>query len=202
MGYTTLNKDEKEEDDPVEEGDEPILDDYDLIAYNKLRIDFEYIVELLQGFVDSLHSSCSNPSGEEEFADKIKEIREMIQDFAKTNDKLGDLLNRIVNEIEGDREKYIGQDISVLVNKLRHEAIDKEISKFSERWYIDPEEVTYEVFHFKDGNLENETNFKKKADYSRYKEGTENPLTKLKFYKNLIKEFKTELMDKISPLLI
>lgn len=195
-------KDEKEEDDLVEEGDEPILDDYDLIAYNKLRIDFEYIVELLQGFVDSLHSSCSNPSGEEEFADKIKEIREMIQDFAKTNDKLGDLLNRIVNEIEGDREKYIGQDISVLVNKLRHEAIDKEISKFSERWYIDPEEVTYEVFHFKDGNLENETNFKKKADYSRYKEGTENPLTKLKFYKNLIEEFKTELMDKISPLLI
>ena len=35
----------------------------------------------------------------------------MIQDFAKTNDKLGDLLNRIVNEIEGDREKYIGQGI-------------------------------------------------------------------------------------------
>ena len=45
-------------------------------------------------------------------------------------------------------------------------------------------------------------NFEKKADYTRYKEETENPLTKLKFYKNLIEEFKTELMDKISPLLI
>lgn len=126
----------------------------------------------------------------------------MIRDFAKTNDKLGDWLNRIVNEIEEDREKYIAQDISVLVNKLRHEAIDTEISKFSERWYIDPEEVTYEVFHFKDGNLENETNFKKKADYTRHKEERKNPLTKLKFYKNLTEELKRELIDKISPLLI
>ena len=196
-------KDERGEDDPsVEEDDEPVLDDYDLIAYNKLRIDFEYIVELLQGFVDSLHSSCSNHSDEEAFADKIKEIREMIQDFAKTNTKLGDLLKVLVNEIEEDRDKYIGQDISVLVNKLRYEAIDKEIVKFAERWYIAPEEVKYEVFHFKEGKLENETNFKKKADYALYKEIAENPVSKLKFYKNLIEDFKTELMDKIAPLLV
>ena len=150
-------KDERGEDDPsVEEDDEPVLDDYDLIAYNKLRIDFEYIVELLQGFVDSLHSSCSNHSDEEAFADKIKEIREMIQDFAKTNTKLGDLLKVLVNEIEEDRDKYIGQDISVLVNKLRYEAIDKEIVKFAERWYIAPEEVKYEAVSYTHLIRENE----------------------------------------------
>ncbi len=194
-------KDERDGEEPDDDGDELILDDYDLIAYNKLQIDFEYIVELLQGFVDSLHSSCSKESDEDDFADKIKEIREMIQDFVKINPKLGDLLNMIVDEIEEDRDKYIGQDISVLINKLRYEAIDKEILKFAEKWYIDPEEVKYEVFHFKEGKLENETNFKKKADYTCYKESSEKPIPKFKFYNVLIEDFKTELMNKISPLL-
>lgn len=55
---------------------------------------------------------------------------------------------------------------------------------------------------FGQGKLENETNFKKKADYALYKEIAENPVSKLKFYKNLIEDFKTELMDKIAPLLV
>ncbi|MFR5083132.1 MAG: type I restriction endonuclease subunit R, EcoR124 family [Anaerobutyricum hallii] len=49
--YNNVMEELKKE--PEESSSEaPVLDDYDLIAYNKLRIDFEYIVELLQGVVE------------------------------------------------------------------------------------------------------------------------------------------------------
>ena len=35
---------------------DPVYDDYELMAYSKLRIDFEYIVELLRGVVSTLIS--------------------------------------------------------------------------------------------------------------------------------------------------
>ena len=55
----------KPEDDP-DDDKEPVWDDYDLVAYSKLRIDFEYIVELLRGVVESLDQS-QNDFDEVEF---------------------------------------------------------------------------------------------------------------------------------------
>ena len=53
---------------------DPVLDDYDLIAYNKFRVDFEYIIELLQGVVESLDQS-ENDFDEAEFELNIKSVR-------------------------------------------------------------------------------------------------------------------------------
>ena len=47
-----------EKDTP--DGEEPVMDDYDLIAYHKLQVDFEYILELLQGFIESLDPKQDN----------------------------------------------------------------------------------------------------------------------------------------------
>ena len=43
---------------------------------------------------------------------------------------------KVVDEIEADREKYVGQDISVIINQMRYAAIDKEIQKFARKWYL------------------------------------------------------------------
>lgn len=187
---------EKEKPD----GDEPVLDDYELVAYHKLQVDFEYILELLQGFIEALDSDQDNYK-EENFEEDLKTIRELIEKFAKTNPKLGELLSTIVDEIEMDKSKYLDQDISVIVNQMRQEAIDREVEAYAKKWFLDPEEVKYEVLNFRDGELANETNLKEKADYAAYKASTEAPMSKIKYRKLLIEEFKNDLMSSVQPLL-
>lgn len=116
------------------EGDEDIsdtpMDDYELVAYNKLRIDFEYIMELLHGVVEFLDQSV-NDFDEAEFITRINELKGLINEYASDNPKLSKLLSEVVAEIESDKEKFIGQDIEAFFNRMRYELIDKEIGEFS-----------------------------------------------------------------------
>lgn len=198
--YRNVMEELKKPDDTPEPEDKPVWDDYDLVAYSKLRIDFEYIVELLQGFVESL-DQAENDFDEAEFETKIRTMREIITEFAGDNPKLSALLMQVVDEIEQDKERFLGQDISVTLNEMRYAAIDAEIRKYAEKWYLDVEDVKYEVFHFRDGELANENKLKDSADYAAYKEEKEDALPKFKFRKLMIDEFKHVLMQEIEPLL-
>ncbi|MBE5869896.1 MAG: type I restriction endonuclease subunit R [Lachnospiraceae bacterium] len=185
--------------DPKEPEDDPIRDDYDLVAYSKFKVDFEYIVELLQGFVDFLEQKDKD-FDEVEFEHKLLALKEIVKEFAEDNPRLSDLLMQVLEEIEQDKEKYIGQDISVIINEMRYTAIDKEIQKFATKWFIDFKDVKYEAYNFKDGELANENKLKENADYSAYKEATPDALPKFKFNGAMIKDFKEKLMPEIGPL--
>lgn len=188
----------------VEKTDEPdddlLLDDYDLVAVNKFKIDFEYIVELLQGFVDFLDQKAGDYD-EVEFDHKIRQLKEIIKEFGDDNPKLSELLIQVLEGIEQEKEKYIGQDISVIINEMRYSAIETEIKRFSEKWFIPYEDVKYEAFNFRDGELANENKLKENADYAAYKEATTDAMPKFKFNSSLIRDFKEELMPQIIPLL-
>ena len=183
--------------DPGEE--DPVRDDYDLVAFSKFKIDFEYIVELLQGFVDFLDQKDKD-FDEVEFNRKLLNLKEIVKEFAEDNPRLSDLLMQILDEIEQDKEKFMGQDISVTINQMRYAAIDKEIRKFATKWFIDFEDVKYEAYNYKDGELANENKLKESADYAAYKEATEDALPKFKFNGALVRDFKETLMPEISPL--
>lgn len=196
--YRNIIEELKEDKDDQDKDQETILDDYELIAYNKLIIDFEYLVELLQGFVETLDDPKSK---DEEFKEKILKLRELTEEFSKTNPKLGELLNQVIDEIENDKEKFVGQDISVIVNQMRYDAINQEIKAFAEQWFLDVEDVRYEVLNYKDGVMANENKLKEKARFKEYIKVTPNPIQKYKFRKLLIDDFKHKLMPSIQPLL-
>lgn len=179
--------------------DEPIRDDYDLVAYSKFKIDFEYIVELLQGFVDYLDQD-ENDFDEVEFERKLQILKGIVEEFSEDNPKLSGLLMQVIGEIEDDKDKYIGQDISVIINQMRYAAIDKEIRAFAEKWFIDFDNVKYEAYNFKDGEIANENKLKSNADYAKYKETVENSMPKFKFNAALIRSFKDDLMAEIGLL--
>lgn len=191
---------ELKKDPPDDPEDEPIRDDYDLVAYSKFKIDFEYIVELLQGFVDFLDQK-DEEFDEAAFEHKLLQLKEIVKEFAEDNPRLSDLLLQVLNEIEQDKAKFMGQDISVIINQMRYAAIDKEIEKFAIKWFVPFEDVKYEAYNFKDGELANENKLKELADYASYKATTPDALPKFKFNSTLIKEFKEYLMPEISPLL-
>lgn len=199
--YAAVYKNVMEElkKDPIDDPDDPLRDDYDLVAYSKFKIDFEYIVELLQGFVDFLDQQ-KDDFDETEFEHKLLQLREIVKEFAEDNPRLSDLLLQVLDEIEQDKAKFMGQDISVTINQMRYAAIDKEIAKFAAKWYIPFEDVKYEAYNFKDGELANENKLKELADYATYKTATENALPKFKFNGAIIREFKDVMMPEISPL--
>lgn len=198
--YKNVLEELKGEKESPEEEDEPVIDDYELVAYNKLRIDFEYIVELLQGFIESL-DPIQKDFTKADFEKKIQQLREIIEEFGQTNQKLGDILNGVLDQIIQEKDQFIGLDVSILINQMRYAAINREITAFAEKWYLRPEDVRYEVFNYKNGTLANENNLKEKANYTAYKENTDNPLLKFKFRKTMIEDFKHKLMQNILPLL-
>lgn len=198
--YKNVMEELKKPKDDDKEDENPILDDYDLIAYNKLRIDYEYIMSLFQGVVESL-SQTAEDFKEADFERDISVLRGIVEEFTKDNPETGEFLQIILDDIAKNREKYIGQDISVLVNQMRYDAIDKEIKEFTKKWYLNEEDVKYEAYHYKDGMIANATVLKETADYAVYRESVENPLPKFKFHKLMIEDFKDNLMEKIEPLI-
>ncbi len=186
-------KADKPDDKPE---DNPITDDYELVAVDKIRVDYDYIIDLISGFVDSL----SDVESEAEYDKKLNEIKEVIAAYSEDNPKLGSLLESVLEDIVNNSEKYENQDVSVIINQLRQSAIEKEIRQFSDKWFVDFDDVKYEAYHFKDGKLANENKLKEKADYAAYKEATENPVKKFKFFSAMIKDFKEVLMPEIAPL--
>ena len=188
----------KPSDDP--DGDGPELDEYDLMAYSKLRIDFEYIIELLQGVVESLDQT-KDDFKESDFEYNINVLRGIIDDYYKVNPQISELLKIIIEDIENDKEKYIGQDISVIFNQMKYKIIDDAIREFAQKWYLEDEDVKFEAYNYRDGMLANENVLKEKTDYKTYKEESEEPMPKYKFRKTMVEEFKNDLMEEISPLI-
>ena len=187
--------------DPLDDtDDDPIRDDYDLVAYSKFKIDFEYIVELLQGFVEFLDQK-DNEFDEVEFEHKLLQLKEIVKEFAEDNPRLSELLLQVLNEIEQDKARFMGQDVSVIINQMRYAAIDKEIEKFATKWFVPFDDVKYEAYNYKDGELANENKLKELADYALYKDATLDALPKFKFNGALIRDFKEVLMPEISPLI-
>lgn len=180
-----------------EDDEEVVVDDYDLIAYSKFKVDFEYIMELLQGLVGGIGGF-----DEAEFKRRITVIREIIDDYCADNPKAGEILYKLLDNIQMNKEEYINENISVIFNHMKYDAIDIEIKTFADKWFLNPEDVKYEVFNFKYGEIANENKLKENANYSEYKEKTDNPLPKFKFNSALIRDFKEELMPLVEPLLL
>ena len=96
---------------------------------------------------------------------------------------------------------YFRLDVAVLVNQMRYEAIDEEVKKFAEKWYLSFEDVKYEALNFKHGELTNASKLKESANYQAYKEHATKALPKFKFYATMIQDFKENLMPEINSLL-
>ena len=182
---------EKTEDEPDQE---PIDDGYELVAFSKLRIDYDYIVELLRGMVAAIEET------EEEFQKKLAEVREIIQEFAEDNPKLSELLLKIVDEVEADKTRFAGKDISAIIRQMREDAVDKEIKRYADKWYIPFEDVKYEAYHYKDGEMANENMVKEAADFTAYKAANPDAM-KFEFHDDLIDDFHQNLMPEVVQLL-
>lgn len=182
-------------EDPVTPGDM----DYELMAYSHTKIDYEYIIALIQNIVTP--EAEGDDISSEDRQKKIEEVKQYVEELRKDNPKVADIMANIIYEIELDENKYRGQSILNIVENTKAECIDKVVTDFCIAWYASKEEVMYAATHYRDGVIPNESAIKATIDFTSYKQAQEKALPKFKYYAKMMAELKKILDEEIKPLL-
>lgn len=186
------------EDAQSEMEEQPIDVDYELMAYSNTKIDYEYIINLIQNIVTSDEDVEMTP---EERQKQLEEVKQYIDDLRKENPKVADIMSTLVSEIEQDEVKYKGQSILNIVENMKHECIEKVVMDFSITWYVSKDDVMYAATHYRNGEIPNESAIKSTADFTSFKEAQERAIPKFKYYNMMIEELRKTLEEEIKPLL-
>ena len=186
------------EDTQSEMEEQPIDVDYELMAYSNTKIDYEYIINLIQNIVTPDEDVEMTP---EERQKQLEEVKQYIDDLRKENPKVADIMSTLVSEIEQDEVKYKGQSILNIVENMKHECIEKVVMDFSITWYVSKDDVMYAATHYRNGEIPNESAIKSTADFTSFKEAQGRAIPKFKYYNMMIEELRKTLEEEIKPLL-
>ena len=181
----------------IEETD--VDQDYELMAYSNTKIDYEYIINLIQNIVTPTEEE--EDITPEERQKKIDEAKQYVEDLRKDNEKVADIMSDLIEEIEKDETKYKGQSILNIVENMKQDCIEKVVSEFCESWYAMKGDVMYAAMHYRNGVIPNESVIKKNVDYTSDKAEQEKALPKFKYYSRMIAELKETLEKEIKPLI-
>ena len=184
-----------------EHGEPPVeVDpDYELMAYSNIKIDYEYIINLIQNIVTP--SEDEENITPEERQKKIDEVKQYVDELRKDNAKVADIMTDLVADIEKDDIKYRGKSILNIVENMKQDCIDQVISEFCIRWYASKDDVMYAAMHFRNDEIPNESVIKATIDYASYKSAQEKALPKFKYYTQCIAELKKILKEEVKPLM-
>lgn len=179
---------------------EPDIDpDYELMAYSNTKIDYEYIINLIQNIVTP--DDSDEDITPEERQKKIDEVKQYVEELRKENPKVADIMANLIYEIELDENKYKGQSILNIVENTKQECIDKVITDFCITWYASKDDVMYAATHYRNGEIPNASAIKATIDYTSYKEAEERALPKFKYYSKVMEKLKKTLEEEIKPLI-
>mgnify|MGYP002656604852 FL=1 len=185
--------------DPQDGGDEPTINmDYELMAYSHTKIDYEYIINLIQNIVTPSDDEVVAP---EQRQKQIEEVKQYIGDLSKENPKVAALMSDLVYDIELDEDRYKGKSIRNVIENMKHNCIEKVVSEFCLTWYVSKEDVMYAATHYRNGEIPNENAIKVTADFPSYKAAQEQAIPKFKYYAMLIADLKKTLDEEVKPLL-
>ena len=194
-------KAEKADRDPNGQEEDTVIDeDYELMAYSNTKIDYEYIIHLIQNIVTPDDEAEDNTP--EERQKKIDEVKQYVEELNKENPKIAQIMSDLIAEIEKDEEKYKGQSILHIVEDTKQDCIDKVITDFCYRWFASKEDIMYAATHYRNGEIPNESAIRTTVDYTSYKKAQEKAIPKFKYYAKLFEELRKTLDEEIEPLMI
>ena len=181
-------------------GDTQVDQDYELMAYSSTKIDYEYIINLIQNIATPTEEDEEITPQERQ--KKLEEIKQYVAELRKDNEKVADLMSNLIADIEKDDRKYRGKSILNIIENMKRDCVEKVISDFCIQWYASKDDVMYAAIHYRNGKIPNETAIKATIDYTSYKEAQETALPKYKFYNRMMAELKKTLDEEIKPLLM
>ena len=180
--------------------DTQVDQDYELMAYSSTKIDYEYIINLIQNIVTPTEEDEEITPQERQ--KKLEEVKQYVAELRKDNEKVAVLMSNLIADIEKDDRKYRGKSILNIIENMKRDCVEKVISDFCIQWYASKDDVMYAAIHYRNGKIPNETAIKATVDYTSYKEAQETALPKYKFYNRMMAELKKTLDEEIKPLLM
>ena len=180
--------------------DTQVDQDYELMAYSSTKIDYEYIINLIQNIVTPTEEDEEITPQERQ--KKLEEVKQYVAELRKDNEKVADLMSNLIADIEKDDRKYRGKSILNIIENMKRDCVEKVISDFCIQWYASKNDVMYAAIHYRNGKIPNETAIKATVDYTSYKEAQKTALPKYKFYNRMMAELKKTLDEEIKPLLM
>lgn len=183
--------------------DEEIIDidiAYELESIRTEEINYEYILMLIQAFVPQGDDEYELVTRKDEKA--TKEVNKYLDDLAKTNSQLAELMKQLWEDIQLNPENYRDQNVSQLLEETVQQTKQKSIKSFSDKWCVNTEDLTYVVTNYnpKKDKQSGESELKDSSNYQAYKEMTPNPLPKLKYWKHVRADFEEVMAKEILPL--
>lgn len=174
--------------------------EYELESIKTEEINYEYILMLIQSFVPSEDEEMELIRKQDEKA--IKEVEQYLEELAKSNPKLAQLMKELWENIQHDPEAYRGQNVSIILEDMIQTAISKLIEHFAKKWYVNEEELAFMIENYNPSKEKQngEAELKRTSDYEAYKANTENPVRRLSYWKSVMKDFEQMMIEDILPL--
>lgn len=179
-------------------GTDVIIDlEYELKAYSKEKIDYDYIVSLIQTVV----SATDEERSEQHFRNLLVEINNYIEELLSTNPKLGALMQRLWANIRENPDAFKDKRVSYMLADMRKETINSVLKDFAEKWCVAFEAVSYSADRYEFGETEipGLNNLKKSADFDKYA-AEHVGVSKFKYHQAIKKALADLLADEIIPL--
>lgn len=199
--YLNAKEEIKEDTDgQIDDPGVPVVDeDYELMAYSHTKIDYEYIINLIQNIVSP--DEESQDVTQEQKQKQMDEVKQYVEELRKDNPKVAEIMTTLIGEIEQDVNKYKGQSILNIVENMKQECIEKVVTDFCITWYTSKDDVMYAAMHYRNGEIPNESAIKETANFASYKEVQERAIPKFKYYTMMIAELRKTLDEEIKPLM-
>ncbi|CAH0415882.1 type I restriction endonuclease subunit R [Periweissella fabaria] len=196
-------KSKAEEDEGV-----PVFDiEYELSSFKTDKIDYSYIVSLMQQLVPSEDAETELISiGEDgNVADQklVEMITKNIHDYANGNKVRAEIMQGLLQELLEDREKFRGKSIITLLNDIVEARYDEAVHSFADTMKVDESQVAYAVNNYQ-SDAERHMGVNElvdNGDLDAYKAASGEPINKLK-YKRAIRNGVKDLAENvIGPLM-
>ncbi|MGN0584717.1 MAG: hypothetical protein ACI4JD_04615 [Ruminococcus sp.] len=171
--------------------------EYELKAYSQEKIDYDYIVSLIQTVV----SATDEERAEQHYQNLLDEISRYIEDLLSSNPKLGALMQELWDNINNNPDDFKDKRVFHTISQMRKEAIENVISDFANEWCFSLEAVSYSADRYELGDAEipGLNNLKKAADFDKYSE-THSDISKFKYNQAMKKALLDLLIEEIVPL--
>ena len=193
-----LNIKEKYRPERTDDPDTPPIDfEYELKAYSKEKIDYEYIVSLIQLVV----SATDEERQEQHYQNLAKEITKYIEKLQSLNPKLGELMRQLWEKVQENPDAFKNVRVSHVLEKMRTEAIDSVLSGFAGEWCVSPDAVSYAADRYQRGETDvpGLNNLKKTSDFDKYSAG-HTDVSKFKYHQSVKKALLILLNEDVLPL--
>ena len=171
--------------------------EYELKAYSKEKIDYDYIVSLIQSIV----SATDEERQEQHYQNLVIEITKYIEELLSSNPKLGALMQQLWEKVQNSPDEFKDRRVSYVLSEMRKEAIDSVLSAFAEEWCVSLEAVSYAADRYQIGDTElpGLNNLKKTANFDDYS-AKHDGMSKFKYHQSVKKALLTVLNDDVIPL--